>query len=548
MKGRAKERGVDIQEKLKIRHKGVEYEGLPAANAVGMALFEATGMRRLIDERCGFDREKRILSPGMVVKALIGPTFNVQKKHPLYLVGTAYSAAPTDRLFGPRVEKTDLYDTALARGLDTLFDADLTSLFRECSDLAVRRLGLESDIYHMDSTNISFHGIPHDADKEGAAVPRHGGHAKDLRNELLQYELQIVTNGERVIRYMKPYDGNVSDTVKNSETLDDLGRMMPEEEIRDMIMVADSKLVTSKNIAKMLDMKMGFVSKCPESFGRKARKRAASMAADSRMHGCGREGLLLAETHLDIDLGSGRTERLRFVSYRWEPKTVRAEEAIRREVSERIDGIVKGFKGRRFGSRTEAEAAVAASADADGLFSFDSEVVHYSADHPEDVRPWYEARPVPRIDDAAVRRKAEISETSVLVTNLPRSRKTDAQVLELYSQEYKVEQSFRLMKSGIGVDSIFLQTPSRENAMMFVVSIAVLISNIADAMFRRDGTCLNGRRLTMYRLAFELQNTIVVYSRDEGALDLQGPREITDVFFDITDTLGINPQYLLGYA
>ena len=147
-----------------------------------------------------------------------------------------------------------------------------------------------------------------------------------------------------------------------------------------------------------------------------------------------------------------------------------------------------------------------------------------------------------------MRRKAEISETSVLVTNLPKSRKTDAQVLELYSQEYKVEQSFRLMKSGIGVDSIFLQTPSRENAMMFVVSIAVLISNIADAMFRRDGTCLNGRRLTMYRLAFELQNTIVVYSRDEGALDLQGPREITDVFFDITDTLGINPQYLLGYA
>lgn len=111
-----------------------------------------------------------------------------------------------------------------------------------------------------------------------------------------------------------------------------------------------------------------------------------------------------------------------------------------------------------------------------------------------------------------------------------------------------MEQSFRLMKSGIGVDSIFLQTPSRENAMMFVVSIVVLISNIADAMFRRDGTCLNGRRLTMYRLAFELQNTIVVYSREEGALDLQGPREITDVFFDITDTLGINPQYLLGYA
>ena len=100
----------------------------------------------------------------------------------------------------------------------------------------------------------------------------------------------------------------------------------------------------------------------------------------------------------------------------------------------------------------------------------------------------------------------------------------------------------------MGMNSIFLQTPSRENAMMFVISIAVLISNIADAMFKRAKTLLDGRQLTMYNLANEVQNTIVLYSRGENSLRLQGPPKVTGRLFDLTDTLEINPQYLLGYV
>ena len=98
----------------------------------------------------------------------------------------------------------------------------------------------------------------------------------------------------------------------------------------------------------------------------------------------------------------------------------------------------------------------------------------------------------------------------VLVTNLSRpdsnagkQSATNKEVLAYYNQEYKVEQSIRLMKSDMG-NSIFLQTPSRENAMMFVISIALLVSNIADAMFRRAHTLLKGKQLTMYRFAFEV--------------------------------------------
>ena len=91
----------------RIDHKVIEYEGIPAANAAGMALFEASGMRCLIDQHCSYDPEKRTLSPGMVVKALIGPTFNVNKKFPLYKVETAYNTAPTGYRQGGTLYETD---------------------------------------------------------------------------------------------------------------------------------------------------------------------------------------------------------------------------------------------------------------------------------------------------------------------------------------------------------------------------------------------------------------------------------------------------------
>ena len=76
---------------MRIRHQANTYEGLPAASAVGMALFESLGLGRLIDERCRYDPAKRKLSPGMVTKILLGPTFNIRNKYPLYLVNKAYT-------------------------------------------------------------------------------------------------------------------------------------------------------------------------------------------------------------------------------------------------------------------------------------------------------------------------------------------------------------------------------------------------------------------------------------------------------------------------
>jgi len=571
---------MQAQEKMIISHKGIDYEGIPAASAVGMALFESLGLGRLIDERCKFDPAKRTLSPGMVTKILLGPTFNIRNKSPLYLVNKAYANAPLDRLCGPGVVLEDLTDYTLARGLDTLFDADLTALFTACSEKAIETLGFVSHVFHMDSTDISFYGMEHPPDKEGASVPKHNGHPKDNRPELLQYELQVVTDSNRIIRYMKTYDGNVGDSAMDRETISDLVRIFPERERSGITLVGDCKLATSGNITKIIDSGFGFVSKCAVNFKDDGFERARRSSVASKMHSCGHHGLWMSDINLDVRTAKDRTDVLRFVAFRWDIKVENREREILDELSSRTSKLREEVAKKRFRKEADALDYAEGLIDSDEMFRIIVRTKHCRPVY-EPEKDWWALDLSFEVSRKRVHRQAELDSTIVLVTNLarkehlaaveedcgcvPGSRRripdtdpvdgsgqrrpvTDEEILAIYDREYKVERSFALMKSGLGMNTVYVQKPSRENAMMFVICIGVLLSNIADAMFRRADTRLEGTPMTMYRLSHELQTTLVTYSRCDNSLRLMGPPEVTDRFFDYTDALRINPQYLLGYS
>ena len=154
------------------------------------------------------------------------------------------------------------------------------------------------------------------------------------------------------------------------------------------------------------------------------------------------------------------------------------------------------------------------------------------------------------VDTARLDELSEAGGTNVLVTNLPR-RYTDADnvrdgasaqtVLRLYLNEYKVEHTYRLMKSGLGVDRVFFRTPSRENAMMFVVGIATLIENIIDAMNRR-----NGDRDTFRTVIDQFECVIVRYDRSDDSMDFEGPDERVEQLFRYLDTMRTDPVLLLS--
>jgi len=84
----------------------------------------------------------------------------------------------------------------------------------------------------------------------------------------------------------------------------------------------------------------------------------------------------------------------------------------------------------------------------------------------------------------------------VLVTNLPRAGKdaenirsgaTTDTVLRAYLDQYKVEHAFRLAKDGMKMSRVYIHRPSRENAMMFVISLGTMVSDVIGHVLKTRG-------------------------------------------------------------
>lgn len=533
-----------------VDHEPLTYSGIPAMVAISMEFMETMGIRHMIDDACTFDPEERDLSPGMAVKAMIGPTFNIRDKDPLYIVGKAYRAAPVGRLFGkPGLTWKSLNDHALGRALDTLAGVDLEKLFHEIAEACVKAMGLESHVYHMDSTNWKFYGVSRPA-RDGIPVPEYAGHPKDKRRDLLHYTLQVLTDSNRIIRAIMPADGNSSDSKLDGEMLRFIERNFPENELKLMTVVADSKLVNQKNIQLMERMGIAYVSRCPENFGQRAQRRVKDLVLSRGLLKGGH--VKTADVDISVEMGSKhRKVKLRFIAV---SRDDRVEACLNHHLA-KVEAIRKKY--------AKLEKCYASSFEGI-LKSFDSikasipDYVEVSPKviYPEDTEDgMYRIRAEITVDERMMRRLAEDESMFVLVTNLPRSSKdgdnardgvTADGVRKLYDQEYVVEHSFRFMKSGLGIDTVFLHKPEREYAMMFVLSVATLLCNLMDLRFRASGTELDGRMLTTHGLAYELQSTLILLS--DGRIRPFQPDGMDVEVFEYTDILGINPRYLLGHC
>jgi len=530
-----------------------QYEGLPASSAIAMAVMERSGMRAMIDSLVKHAGDRK-LTPGMAVKAMIGPIFDARKKMPLSGVRHFYSAAPTDLLFGDGVTMESLNDNALARNLDDLYDHGLEKLFWGCSSMLKRRYGFDSKIRHMDSTNYTIHAIG--PDNEGRAVPAFGGNAKDGRNDLLQYCAATVTDGDRILEYSKAYSGNTADPVMDRETLEFLKRsLVPSENT----VIADCKLVNTSLITEMNDMGMGFISKLPAIFSDKVKEKVISSASSGVMDVSSLSGYETYETEHETVCG-----KLRFIVYR-SPGGIRKEmEYLKRQGRCDAEKRFKVFSKKKFACEADARLMFGEilGKHRDNAYIVSGEPIRTdeiirrdSRGRPPKGTPSLGTRPYWKMDvsmefsESRAIEIANVRSLSVIVTNLPfcsaddeniRYGATTDTVLRLYLDQYKVEHTYRLMKSGMGVDSVYVHTPSRANALLFVVSVATLISSVMDAVLRRGA-----RHKTVKQICIEMQNALIEYVRGRDAMRVLGPKGSSDSVLSYLSLLGMDPSILL---
>jgi transposase len=90
-----------------------------------------------------------------------------------------------------------------------------------------------------------------------------------------------------------------------------------------------------------------------------------------------------------------------------------------------------------------------------------------------------------RVDDAQVQREAELDGVYLLVAGGKAATLSDAEIMAEWKGQYKVEHSFRLVNQLFLVTPLFLKTPQRIAALVFLVMVGALIAGLIERQVRR---------------------------------------------------------------
>jgi transposase len=237
--------------------KNLDHLGLVAAQ------FEELGLVDLINQVMPQDREKRNVSLGHAIKAMVVNGLGFAN-HTLYLMPNFFEDKPVERLIGEGIEAKDLNQNLLGRCLDDIYDFDPTKLYSILSCHVVKQLNLRCVGAHIDTTSFHVDG-EYNCDKEPPKEIVHitKGYSHDHRPDLNQADLQlIVENQSGIPLTMQALSGNESDKKSFNEAIKTHIKQL-QTDIGIQYTVGDSALYTAENIVEMDSML--WITRVPET-------------------------------------------------------------------------------------------------------------------------------------------------------------------------------------------------------------------------------------------------------------------------------------------
>lgn len=532
------------------------YEGLAAVPAMVTALLEQSGVCDHIDELVNPDPQ-RILKPGKAVKLMAGALFLGMGRRPMYKLDRDYIQAPIDLMCGEGVTIDNINARAFSRALDDLFRLDLTQLTFDIYGILSRRYQLLGFIYNMDSTNFSVTPVVVERDDPDAAIPERNGHAKDGDNTKLVYNLQSVTDQNGILLLQRAYDGTVSDSEMDRDTVEFLADRV---DTGRSTLVADSKLVNEPLIMLMAERGFGFVSKCPLNFGDKIREEIEYSVLCSGMDPSSYcDGWEVYDCDAVVD-----GIPLRFVAYRTSEGPEHDIEYLRVQGEREVSKVFKPFEKKLFACEEDARRTFDDALEGLGpsayIVTAETRAVKMTASYGKRGRPpksWTPEVSIQYMVDVSWEFSESLAEemssarqVRVLITNLPRSNEsrgnprdgaTADDVLRIYMGQYRIEHAFRKDKAEFEIDTVYFHLPSRANAFFFVVSLCTMVSGIIDTVMRNAGLMK-----TSQGMIDDLSTLIVKPDRADSDIILSGDDVMADEYLRYLGLLGLDAAKLFS--
>src|ERR671914_54192 len=314
-------------------------------------MYEELGIGEVIDRAVPQDEERRFVSVGQAVKAMVlnGLGFVNQR---LYLIPHFFQDKPSERLLGAGIGPEHLNDDVTGRALDRLYEQDVTSVYALVSREAVKRLGVRPRCGHLDST--SFHvdsQYTSEHEPEAGVIHITPGYSRDQRPGLKQVVVQLIADNQAGISFLvEAFNGNSSDKRSFRATVKaHVGQLKRDYQLG--YLLADSALYTAETLPTLNEL--GWITRVPESL--KEARQAIEEAAPVLMESLDK----LSYQHLESAYAGVRQ---RWVVVYSPEAYQRAIKRVDRHCLKQSTAELKAFEAlcrREFAGRVDAEKALA---------------------------------------------------------------------------------------------------------------------------------------------------------------------------------------------
>jgi transposase len=470
--------------------------------------FTQCGIERIIDENVELDPRRKVLTHGQAAVAMItGILFQVMQ---LYRLCKFASGKKVLTVLFPQITPEQYFDDRLADTLDALFAFGIGDLEMLITGHMIKTFNIDTQICHNDTTSVSVYGHA-DNHKTGRSIDITFGHSKKHRQDLKQLIWSMSVSDDHAFPlFEQAYSGNRADVTTYVEQWHRLIDLLA---CQDFLYVGDSKLITHGNMAHICDNDGFFIAPAPMYESYKAvfenaldkHKQETLIAYKGRFN----RGF---EMPMDFE-HEGQIYHLRMIILF--DHGLRAQKS--RTLHNRVDKTTAAFKelcGRlnRYKLKTRAAidkacAAILKKHKTEPFFSYtisNEPITSYKNKKPG--RPSKNCDKVAVVEDHFTVQlsfdravfKTALSRCGYypLVTNQGAKKLSVEKAMLAHKSQYKCEHTFRRAKGSYSIEPIYLHTPERIEAFLFLFKIAlqvvVLIERSARENIRKRDQGLDG--------------------------------------------------------
>jgi transposase len=464
---------------------GLDHLGLVAG------MFEELGMGAVIDQAIAQDMSKRTVSLGQAVKAMVRNGLGFVNQQ-LYLVPRFFQNKPLERLVGPRIQAEHLNDDVLGRALDALYEYGVTSLYSLIAAQAAQRLGLTSQVVHLDTTSFHVDGRYNSTDEpEAQVIHVTQGYSRDHRPDLNQVMLELIVEHQAGIPVlMKPLSGNTHDGVEFGKVITEHVRQLYTAS-QNTTLIADSALYNADNLGTLATSGLKWITRVPATLAEAQQVLAQVIPSTMAPLTDGYRYHERVVTYADI------TQR--WVVVYAEARQTRVQRTVEKQVRTESEAELKAFKQlchTAFACAADAQQALQTFQQRLQATRLEGTTIRAVACYGKRGRPTSDTGPAKvkyviegALASSLAHRQAVLTAKScfILATN---ERDTTAlpaaEVLAKYKSQSLSERGFRFLKDPhFLAASLYLKKPERIMALLMVMTVCLLVYAALEYRLRR---------------------------------------------------------------